>query len=94
MPSIGRREFVALLGGAAAAKPYKAHAQRPARQVIGFVHLTSMEETKEYLPAFHQGLSDTGYVEGKNLAIEYRWGEGRNDPFRVWSPIWSSGRYP
>jgi putative tryptophan/tyrosine transport system substrate-binding protein len=79
MPSMGRREFVALLGGAAAARPYKAYAQQPARQVIGFVHLTSMEETKEYLPAFHQGLSDTGYVEGKNLAIEYRWGEGHND---------------
>jgi putative ABC transport system substrate-binding protein len=38
-----------------------------------------MEQTKEYLPAFHQGLNDTGYVEGKNLAIEYRWGEGHND---------------
>jgi putative tryptophan/tyrosine transport system substrate-binding protein len=79
MPSMRRREFVALIGGAAAARSFAARAQQPARQVIGFVHLTSMEETKEYLPLFREGLSDMGYVEGKNLAIEYRWGEGRND---------------
>jgi putative ABC transport system substrate-binding protein len=65
MLSMRRREFVALLGGAAAARPFTAHAQQPARPVIGFVHLTSMEETKEYLPAFHEGLRDAGYVEGK-----------------------------
>jgi putative tryptophan/tyrosine transport system substrate-binding protein len=74
-----RREFITLLGGAAAAPPFGAHAQLPTKPVIGFLHLTSLEETKEYLTAFHQGLSDTGYVEGRNVEIEYRWGQGQND---------------
>jgi putative ABC transport system substrate-binding protein len=74
-----RREFITLIGSAAAARPFTAHAQQPARQVIGFLHLTSLEEAKDYLPAFHQGLSDMGYVEGRNVEIEYRWGRGRND---------------
>jgi hypothetical protein len=47
--------------------------------VIGFLHLTSRDETRAYLPDFYQGLADAGYIEGKNVAIEYRWGEGRND---------------
>jgi putative tryptophan/tyrosine transport system substrate-binding protein len=79
MLAMRRRQFITLLGGAAVAKPFTAHAQQPARQVIGFLHLTSVEETKDYLPAFHQGLSETGYVEGRNVQIEYRWGQGRND---------------
>jgi putative tryptophan/tyrosine transport system substrate-binding protein len=44
-----------------------------------FLHLTSNDETRAYLLDFHQGLAEAGYVEGKNVAIEYRWGEGRND---------------
>jgi hypothetical protein len=79
MLTMGRREFITLLGGAAAAKPFTAQAQQPSRQVIGFLHLTSADDTKDYLPAFHQGLNETGYVEGKNVEIEYRWGQGRND---------------
>jgi len=47
--------------------------------VIGFVHLTSLEETRENLAAFHRGLDDAGYIEGRNVAIEYRWEQGRND---------------
>jgi len=78
MLSMRRREFITLLGGAAAARPLTAHAQQTVRPVVGFLHLTSMEETKEYLPAFLQGLNDTGYVEGKNVEIEYRWGQGQN----------------
>ncbi len=73
-----RREFITLIGGAAAT-PFGTHAQMPAKPVIGFLHLTSLEETKENLAAFHQGLSDTGYVEGRNVEIEYRWGQGHND---------------
>jgi ABC-type uncharacterized transport system substrate-binding protein len=74
-----RREFITLLGGATAAWPVTARAQQPAMPVIGLLHLTSFEQTREYLAAFHQGLADTGYIERRNVVIEYRWGEGQND---------------
>jgi len=73
-----RREFVGFLGGAAV-WPLAARAQQPAMPVIGFFHLTSPELTREILAAFHRGLGDTGYIEGKNVAIEYRWARGNND---------------
>ena len=73
-----RREFITLLG-AAATWPLAARAQQPTMPVIGFIHLTSLEQTRDYLAAFHRGLGDTGYLEGRTVAIEYRWGQGRND---------------
>jgi putative ABC transport system substrate-binding protein len=75
---IRRRELVFTLGGAAA-WPLAARAQQPAMPVIGFFHLTSLETNRENLATFRQGLADTGYIEGKNVAIEYRWAQGRND---------------
>ncbi|MGA9199458.1 MAG: ABC transporter substrate binding protein, partial [Pseudolabrys sp.] len=74
-----RRDFVKVVGGGVAVWPLLADAQQLAMPVIGFFHLTSLELTRELLAAFHRGLGDTGYIEGRNVAIEYRWAQGQND---------------
>jgi putative ABC transport system substrate-binding protein len=79
MLSVRRREFVALLGGVAVAWPLAARAQEPARPVIGLLGATLPQANADTVNALRQGLKDIGYVEGENVAIEYRWAENRID---------------
>jgi hypothetical protein len=75
-----RREFITLVGGMAATWPFAARAQQlPPMPLVGFMHILSHENVPHFMPAFREGLLEQGFVEGRNVAIEYRWAEGHYD---------------
>ena len=82
-----RREFIAALGGAAA-WPVAARAQQPSMPLIGYLSVRTPEDLVEVLAEFRRGLAETGFIEGQNLTIEYRWIEGHYDRLPEMSPIW------
>ena len=74
-----RREFISLIGGAAAVWPLAVHAQQRAMPVVGFLGASTLEDTKFRVAGFHRGLSEVGYLEGQSILIEWRWAEGHYD---------------
>src|SRR5262252_6369042 len=76
-----RRDFIKVIAGSVAAWPLAARAQQPALPVIGFLHVAFPGPYTQHLAAFRQGLKQSGYVEGQNVAIEYRW--ANNEPDRL-----------
>src|SRR5262249_47974634 len=81
VPALGetmrRRDFITVIAGSAVVWPLAARAQQPATPVIGFLSVTFAGEQPHWLAAFRKGLGETGYVEGHNVSIEYRWAEGQ-----------------
>ena len=74
-----RREFITLIGGAAAAWPVVVQAQQVKKPIVGFLNSASADKNAYLAAAFRQGLNDQGFVDGQNITIEYRWAAGQYD---------------
>src|SRR5436853_6351490 len=83
-----RREFIAVLGGAALARPFAVHAQPLATPVIGFLSSGTSEARAALTAAFRRGLAEIGYIEGQNVAIEVRWAQDRYDRLAGMAAEW------
>src|SRR5438552_1739774 len=78
-----RRDFIKMIGGTAASWPLAARAQQPAMPVVGFLHAGSPETFAHHTAGFRKGLAETAYVEGRNVAIEFRWAQMQSDRLPV-----------
>ena len=88
-----RREFIRLIGGAVAVWPLGAPAQQPSIPVVGFLGATTPEATAYYVEAFRRGLSETGFVDGHSVKIEYRWADTARSNCLRWRRISSAARW-
>jgi putative ABC transport system substrate-binding protein len=91
---IERRKFLATLLGGAAAWPLAARAQQPSMPVIGYLNNGSPESDASRLTGLRRGLNQSGYVEGRNFVVEYRWGETKLTDCQRWRLIWSNFEWP
>ena len=94
MFGVRRRQFITLIGGAAIAWPLAARAQQPKVPVIGFVTSVSSRDSRQTVAAFHRGSNEAAFIEGQNVAIEYRWAETTMTDFRCWLQTWFNARSP
>ena len=83
-----RREFIKVIGGAVATCPVAARGQQAAMPVIGFINGASAQDRTRHLAAFLKGLGEIGYVDGHNVAVEYRWADGQNDRLPAMAADW------